>query len=272
MPAFNEQEVKIPRMEVYCLFLSRRFDSLEAGARRLLWWIATSTKRPGGLGRTIGVARRLDRRDNQSGALAFLRRFYCKRLPLVLLPHLRTIALILLLQIVFGIPVSAKAQDARLKNITIATTDKFLAVSLNVDGAFSPKIMDSLKQGDPVSFSFYIILYQNENLWFDKKLVARRLVNTIMYDPQKKRFTISRLWRQKETIVTTSWDEAQELMTRVEDFNVFALNDLHKGTLYDLRAKAVLHPVTLPYNLRYIFYFVSLWDIETDWHTVVFEY
>ena len=39
-----------------------------------------------------------------------------------------------------------------------------------------------------------------------------------------------------------------------------------------IRAKAELSKLTLPFFLHYVFFFVSLWDFETDWYTIDFIY
>ncbi len=39
---------------------------------------------------------------------------------------------------------------------------------------------------------------------------------------------------------------------------------------YELAIKAELSKVELPLFFRYIFFFVSLWDFETDWQVVTF--
>ncbi|NQT10914.1 MAG: DUF4390 domain-containing protein, partial [Desulfobacteraceae bacterium] len=41
---------------------------------------------------------------------------------------------------------------------------------------------------------------------------------------------------------------------------------------YQIRAKAELGKLTLPFYLHYILFFVSLWDVETDWYTIDFIY
>jgi hypothetical protein len=218
----------------------------------------------------IGCRRRL--RLCPPGLPEILRRLWYAMLLHATIPVARATALHLFLLIVLGFPVSAKAQDARLKNITIATIGKSLAVSLNVEGAFSPEILDILLKGHSVDFSFLISLHRSVNFWFDDTVADHRLIHTIQYDPLKKHFTIFRPWRHGRPIVTPSLEEAQALMTQVEDFQIIALNELQKGTPYELRAKAELHQITLPYKLRYVFYFVALWDLETDWHTVAFIY
>ena len=35
---------------------------------------------------------------------------------------------------------------------------------------------------------------------------------------------------------------------------------------------AELNKIQLPLYLHYVFFFLSLWDFETDWHSVDFRY
>ena len=61
-------------------------------------------------------------------------------------------------------------------------------------------------------------------------------------------------------------------MTQIERLAIIDINRMQKNQQYELRAKAELSRMTLPFYLHYVFYFVSLWDFETDWHSVVFVY
>ncbi|MGA8181415.1 MAG: DUF4390 domain-containing protein, partial [Desulfobacterales bacterium] len=72
--------------------------------------------------------------------------------------------------------------------------------------------------------------------------------------------------------MTQSFDEAQKLMTEIDSLKIVPLKQLEKGGHYQLRAKAELSKVTLPFYLHYVLFFVSLWDFETDLYTVDFIY
>lgn len=39
-----------------------------------------------------------------------------------------------------------------------------------------------------------------------------------------------------------------------------------------MQAMAELNKIRLPFHLHYVFFFLSLWDFETDWHTIKFTY
>ena len=61
-------------------------------------------------------------------------------------------------------------------------------------------------------------------------------------------------------------------MTEIDSLPVIALKDLERGRQYQIRAKAELNKLTLPFYLHYVLFVVSLWDFETDWYTIDFIY
>jgi len=180
--------------------------------------------------------------------------------------------LALLIAIVFFTQNLAFAQDARLTNIIVTNTQDDLLVYLNVEGAFTEKMKKAVLSGVPTNFSFFVSLYGVRNLWFDKKIADITITNMIKYDNLKEEFTIKRTWEKSGPLVTRSFDEAQEWMAEIDGLKVVSLEQLEKGIQYQLRAKAELSKITLPYYLHYVLFFVSLWDFETDWYTIDFTF
>ena len=181
-------------------------------------------------------------------------------------------AFLLVILAIIAMPAAVVAQEARLKNITISSADDQLLVSLEVEGAFTQNVMEAILKGVPADFSFYIKLYRSRSWWFDEELADLEITHTIKYDNLKKEFAVYRSWIDKKPIITPSLAEAQALMTHINGLPIIDLNRMQKNEQYELRAKAQLSQMTLPFYLHYVFYFVSLWDFETDWHSVVFVY
>jgi hypothetical protein len=50
------------------------------------------------------------------------------------------------------------------------------------------------------------------------------------------------------------------------------LTALRKNAHYYVLSKVKLDKVRLPLHLEYLFFFVSLWDFETDWYREGFSY
>jgi len=61
-------------------------------------------------------------------------------------------------------------------------------------------------------------------------------------------------------------------MCEVDNIRLVTLNKLEKGLRYQIRAKAELSDITLPFYLHYLLFFVSLWKFETEWYTIDFTY
>ena len=180
--------------------------------------------------------------------------------------------LVLLFGIIFCVQNSAFAQNATLTNIIVTNTRDDLLVYLNVEGAFTEKMKKAILSGVSTTFSFYLSFYQIRNLWFDKNIEDIKASNTIKYNNLKEEYIVERSWEKSGPQVTKSFDEAQKLMSEIDSLKIVPLKQLEKGVQYQLRAKAELSKVTLPFNLHYVLFFVSLWDFKTDWYTIDFIY
>jgi len=164
------------------------------------------------------------------------------------------------------------AQDASLANIIVTNTRDDLLLYLTVKDAFPPKIDKTVNSGVPATFSFLINLYAVRPLWPDREIAEIKVTHTIKYDNLKKTYTVVRSWENDKPHVVKSLDEAKKLMSEVDSLTIVSLDQLEKGKQYQIRAKAELDKLTLPFYLHYVLFFVSLWDFETDWYTIDFIY
>lgn len=167
---------------------------------------------------------------------------------------------------------TAYGQDARLENIIVTNTRDYLLLYLTAKDAFPPKIEKAIQSGVPATFTFYIKLYYVRGIWFDKKISEIQATHTIKYNSLKKEYVVMRSWEGNRSIVVKTLDEAKELMTEIDSLQVVPLSRLEKGQQYQIQAKAQLDKMTLPFYLHYVLFFVSFWDIETDWYTIDFIY
>ncbi|MCF8068934.1 MAG: DUF4390 domain-containing protein [Desulfobacterales bacterium] len=182
-----------------------------------------------------------------------------------------TIFLLVFLVLVVQQPVFAQ-DDARLANIIVTNTRDDLLVYMNVEGAFTDEMIEAINSGVPTTFSFYVQLYYTRSLWADKQIADIVITHTIAFNALKKEYAVTRSWDRNNPVTTQSLDEAKQLMAKINSLKVIPLNKLEKGIQYQLRAKAELNKVTLPFYLHYVLFFLSLWDFETDWYTIDFIY
>jgi len=179
---------------------------------------------------------------------------------------------IIFFAIIFMLQNLAFAQDqhARLANVIVTNTRDDLLLFFNVEGAFREETKEAILNGVPATFTFFTILYQTNNFWIDKKIADIKITHTIKYDNLKKEFIIKRSSESGKHLVTKSFEEAQKLMAEIDGLKIVPLAKLKKGGKYQIRAKAELGELTLPFYLHYVLF--STRDFETDWHTIDFIY
>lgn len=180
---------------------------------------------------------------------------------------------IIVLSLVFLlISVDAFAANARIKDMVVSNTRDNLLLFLKVEGAFTDRIKQAVLNGIPTTFSFYIRVEKVHTLWSDTTIAEIRVTNFIKYDPLKKLFVVKRSWEDNRALTTQSFNEARKWMSEIQSLPVIPVNRLEKGVRYEVRARAELKKVKLPFYLNHILFFTSLWDFETAWQNVEFIY
>lgn len=178
----------------------------------------------------------------------------------------------LITAILFLIFLSANAFAASITNMSISNTEENLILSLKVDGAFTNEMQEAVLNGISTSFSYVVTLTQTRTLFPDKLIHESKFTNTIKYDTLRKTFVVRRSWENYRPMTTSSFAEAREWMSEINSVPVIPLESLRKDNRYKINAKAELDKITLPFFLNYIFFFTSLWDFETNWHSIDFVY
>jgi hypothetical protein len=164
------------------------------------------------------------------------------------------------------------SQTALVSDVQLINTRDNLLVYFKIENAFTDKINEAVLKGVPASFSFYIKLDQVTKNLIDNEVSDFKIKSTLKYNTLKKEFVVTRDWKNEKPLITDSFEKAKKIMTQINNLDVTKLVNLIKGEKYELELKAKLDKVTLPLHLHYIFFFVSYWDFETDWHVVKFTY
>jgi hypothetical protein len=162
-------------------------------------------------------------------------------------------------------PLSAFCEKASIKNVNIKESNGVWKVSFEVENCFTEKMEEAIRSGIRTTFTFYIQLYERRKWWKDRKLASIEFRHTVQYIPIQKVYHVT-LRENPSSLVTTSLGEAKRLMSKVNELEVRPSTLLKRGTPAYFQIKAELDPVRLPLHLEYLFFFVSLWDFETDWH------
>ena len=162
-------------------------------------------------------------------------------------------------------PLSTFCQKASIQDVNVKGMNGVWKVSFNVEGCFTEKMEEAIQSGIPTAFTFYINLYQKRRWWKDRKMASLEFHHTVQYHPIQKVYQVT-LGENHSSLAVSSLEEAKKLMSKVKEFEVRYSSPLKPRVPAYFRIKAELDPVRLPLHLEYLFFFVSLWDFETDWH------
>jgi hypothetical protein len=180
--------------------------------------------------------------------------------------------LIIELSLLFSLPVKSSAREANISDILITNTQENLLVYFQVEGCFTKKMEEAILAGIPTTFTFTMELYRVRNNWKDKKESMAEIKNTIKYDNVKKIFFVSSTETGRKPEQFKSFEKAKIAMSDVNGTIITPLKLLEMENKYYIRVKAELDKVRLPLHLEYVFFFVSLWNFETDWLRQDFAY
>jgi hypothetical protein len=167
-------------------------------------------------------------------------------------------------------PVSAKNR-ADIVDMVVDKKGKDLEVSFRLDNCFTPKMEEAIQNGVPTTFRILVAVEKPAMLLIKSQVVDFTLEHTIKYNLLNNEFQISLPEHPGKTLITRDFNEAKRWMSTVENLPVMPTCWLRQDQEYSLKVKAELSKVELPLFFRYIFFWVALWDFETDWQRVNFS-
>ena len=167
--------------------------------------------------------------------------------------------------LIWILPLSAFCEKASIKEISVKAANGAWKVSFYVENCFTEKMEEAIQTGIRTIFTFYLDLYQKRTWWKDRKVASVQFRHSIQYDPIRGEYQVT-FGKKGDSLATKNLEEAKKLMAKVETVEIKPSSELKSGVPTYLRIKAELDPVRLPLHLEYLFFFVSLWDFETDWH------
>jgi hypothetical protein len=168
-------------------------------------------------------------------------------------------------------PLPIHAETAGINDILVTNNATHLLVYARVTNCFTKDMDAAILAGIPTTFTFLVELYQVRSRWLDKSLIRLTVRHTIKYDNVKRLFYVT-YDEDKEPASFQDYEGAKQAMADLNGVPAALLKALKRGEYYYVQIKAKLDKVRLPLHMEYIFFFVSLWDFETDWHQEGFYY
>lgn len=176
---------------------------------------------------------------------------------------LRRIALPIIL-LILSLPsgyAAATSREPRIAGIGGQVKGREARVAFTVSDAFSPEMVEAIKSGVEVSFKTVIRVERVHRRWFDATVGEVVFSRSVRYDTLSR---VYRLHRENREELFTDILDALAGMTRY-DVAVPLSTDAIRGKKYRAYVKTRLDKVGLSEPLRSIFFFSSLWDLETGW-------
>ncbi|WPD22471.1 MAG: DUF4390 domain-containing protein [Candidatus Electrothrix scaldis] len=192
-------------------------------------------------------------------------------------PILHTsLALLFFFALFFSFPVFSASQAEKEKEpiideIVISAAGGNLVLFATVRHCFTDEMLEGVRNGIPLTFRFDIRLDKIRKNWFDSELVEHKINHTLSYDPLKEEYQVAFAEKDRPE-VTRSLNEAKKMMADINGLALHPLNELQAGSPYSLEIKATLVENTFPLSMHSIIPFTSLWNFETDWRIVEFNY
>ena len=195
-----------------------------------------------------------------------------KQMSFLLFMHRRLRTMTIVLLSILLLSSSARAEKASLKDILVTNTMDHLLVYFRVTDCFNEEMVKAIDNGFKTTFTFFIKLQKVRGLWLDNEIADLKVKHEIQYDNLKRVYNVRLSERDDQIISVKDFDGAKELMSEIVGLKVCELKKLRKGSQYKVSMMAELDKITLPLHLHYVFFFLSLWDFETDWYTMGFKY
>ena len=186
---------------------------------------------------------------------------------------MRGLKSLLLITFLWGaLAVPAMAREAYLSDFVVTNTRDHLLVYFTVNNCFTPEMNNAIESGIETTFTFFVQLNEKRDLIWDKKIADLEVNHSIKYDSLKKTYSVRFSEDNNREVTARTFEEAKKLMAEIVALKVVPMHQLKKGKRYQLQMMAQLDKIRLPFYLHYVFFFLSLWDFETDWYAVDFRY
>ena len=164
-----------------------------------------------------------------------------------------------------GSPHQAFSQKASIRDVAVKRVESGWKVSFSVADSFPEKTEEAIESGVETIFTFFVEVYQKRPWLWDRRVGAFRFHHTLRFDPIRNEYQVT-LGEIGESFFIASLEEAKRKVSRVEEVEVQLASQVSSRAALELRIKAQVDSIRLPFPLEQILFFVSLSDVETDWY------
>ncbi len=170
-------------------------------------------------------------------------------------------------------PSSATSENQpEIKDIIVTTSDIDLLLFATVKNGFTQEMIEDLRQGVPIIFTYQMELVMTGGRFFNNSLVESAVTHTMSFDQTNKQYRVAFSGDNGKTVTTDDLNQAKQLMAELNGVKVISLAKLVPDAPYAIHFKVTLKKGALPLDIQRFLPFSSLWNFETDWRTIEFRY
>lgn len=171
-----------------------------------------------------------------------------------------------------GRSVAASEPTPEIKDIIVTTSDNNLLLFATVKNSFTQEMIEGVRNGIPVVFTYYLELVKTSSNWLDTTLVESTVTRTMTFDSGKQEYRVAFSDQNGKVVTTIDLEQAKLLMAEINGIKVIDLTRLVRDAPYAIHFKVTLKKGSLPLGLHRLLPIPALWDFETDWRTIEFRY
>ncbi len=170
-------------------------------------------------------------------------------------------------------PGIAKEQESpNFSELIITTSDTDVLLFAQLSNSFTEEMLQGVKSGVPIQFTFDVELYKVRKNWFDKKLRSTRFKHIMTYNTLKDNYQVELQEINHHLHNFSSLLESQKSMNEVNGLKISPLADLIENGNYKLRVRAELSEEIVPMGFNSLTAFFGWNNLQTGWHDIAFKY
>lgn len=170
---------------------------------------------------------------------------------------------LLLALLVLAGPAAAADFDVRTANLR--RTPGAWTLTARIDYRLTPKAVEALENGVPLTFSVELSVSRVRGWWPDPEVLETTLERELGYDALTKRYLV-RYGDGREPSSHATLFGALNALGRLQGVPVGDANALDEAQVYDVAVRAVLDQQTLPGPLQVIDFWSGGFSLESDWY------
>jgi hypothetical protein len=160
--------------------------------------------------------------------------------------------------------------DASIYDMAVMNSEENLLLYFRLKDAFTEEMEKGIESGIPITFTFYITLFQDKAGFAKKKIISFDFNHALSYDTLKEEYSIKFDEQDERVVMVRDLEEAKKLMSEVNDLLVIDLASILSENQYTIRAKVRLGKKILPLNFHYIIPFRNFLEFNTEWAELKF--